>query len=224
MIDVYFSRLVSFCFQTEEAAALVATDRKAELKQLRALGNGQSAGGLKAWQWVRSISVAARSRRGGVVAKLVWSKKKKKSEVFRDNSSAGGRGSRPGWLPSRRVCPVQAGGRRRLGAGGGGSCVQVSEGQKKPDNDAGHHQIPARRPLVRNRLPTYGRFSRHSRDPRASSGISGKKPGARGLDPCIAERRRLSILEAADAEGGGVRVRGKPLLRLRFVFFPGRGG
>lgn len=71
MIDVYFSKLVSFCFQTEEAAALVATDRKAELKQLRALGNGQSAAGLKAWQWVRSISVAARRRRGGVVAKLV---------------------------------------------------------------------------------------------------------------------------------------------------------
>lgn len=68
MIDVYFSRLVSFCFQTLEAAARVATVRKAELKQLRgkdrAVGNGQSAGGLKAWQWVRSISVAARRRVG----------------------------------------------------------------------------------------------------------------------------------------------------------------
>lgn len=53
----------------------MATVRKAELKQVRgkdrALGNGQSAGGLKAWQWVRSISVAARRRGGGVVAKLV---------------------------------------------------------------------------------------------------------------------------------------------------------
>ena len=61
--------------QTEEAAVLLAKVRKAELKQVRgkdrALGNGQSASGLKAWQWVRSISVAARRRAGGVVAKLV---------------------------------------------------------------------------------------------------------------------------------------------------------
>ena len=77
---------------------------------------------------------------------------------------------------------------------------------------------------MRNRLPTYGRFSRPSRDLRASSGISGKKARARGLDPSFAARRRLAILEAADAEGGGVRGRGKPLLRMRCLLFPGRGG
>lgn len=88
--------------------------------------------------------------------------------------------------------------------GGGGSCVQVSEGQKKPDNDAGRHQIPARRPLVRNRLPTYSQFPQHSRDPRASSGISGKKPWARGLDPL---HRRAQA--PCDTGGRGRRRRGR---------------
>lgn len=123
MIDVYFSRLVSFCFQTEEAAALVATDRKAELKQLRALGNGQSAGGLKAWQWVRSISVAARSRRGGVVAKLVWSKKKKKVRFSGITAAPGAGGAGRVGCPAGgcvQYRPEDAGGWGR-GAGGAAS-------------------------------------------------------------------------------------------------------